>query len=70
MKTPWQKLSKADGDTSIRDLRADGASAPAIIGRAAHAAGLIPAVAPLRADAAPDLPPLRELAARLQSRAV
>jgi len=40
MKTATQKLSKADRDTSIRDLRAAGRSAADIIGQAAHAAGL------------------------------
>ena len=41
MKTPTQKLSKADGDTSVRDLRAAGLSAADVIGRAAAAVGLI-----------------------------
>jgi glutamyl/glutaminyl-tRNA synthetase len=41
LKTPDQKLSKADGDTAIRELAARGASAAELIGRAAHLAGLI-----------------------------
>jgi glutamyl/glutaminyl-tRNA synthetase len=40
MKTPSQKLSKADGDTSVRELRAAGRSAAAVIGDAARLAGL------------------------------
>lgn len=39
MKTPTQKLSKADRDTSVRDLRAGGATAGDVIGRAAMLAG-------------------------------
>lgn len=35
------KLSKADRDTSVRDLRADGMTAAELIGRAAAAVGLI-----------------------------
>ncbi len=49
MKTVTQKLSKADRDTSIRDLRAAGRSAADIIGRAAHAAGLMDTGHPLPA---------------------
>ena len=40
MKTPTQKLSKSDGDTGVRDLRAQGWSAEAVIDRAARLAGL------------------------------
>ncbi len=43
------KLSKADGDTSVRDLRAAGRSAPDIIGDAAVAAGLIDTPRPIEA---------------------
>jgi hypothetical protein len=50
MKTATQKLSKADRDTSVRDLRAAGRSAADIIGQAAHAAGLIGRSRPLAAD--------------------
>ena len=41
MKTASQKLSKADRDTSVRDLRAAGLSSEDVIGRAAHAAALL-----------------------------
>ncbi len=39
MKTATQKLSKSDGDTGVRDLRAKGWSADAVIDRAASLAG-------------------------------
>ena len=39
MKTPEHKLSKSDGDTGVRDLRARGWTAPQVIGRAAALAG-------------------------------
>jgi glutamyl-tRNA synthetase/glutamyl-Q tRNA(Asp) synthetase len=42
-----EKLSKANRDTSLRELRAGGQSAPQLIGRAAAMTGLIPAPAPL-----------------------
>ena len=42
MKTATQKLSKADGDTSVRDLRAAGMNPADVIGRAAAVVGLIP----------------------------
>jgi glutamyl-tRNA synthetase/glutamyl-Q tRNA(Asp) synthetase len=41
MKSATQKLSKADRDTSVCDLRAGGLRAAEVIGRAALAAGLI-----------------------------
>ena len=40
MKTATQKLSKSDGDTGVRDLRAKGWSAEAVIDRATSLAGL------------------------------
>jgi len=40
MKTALQKLSKADRDTSVRDLRASGATAEELIGQALYAAQL------------------------------
>jgi glutamyl-tRNA synthetase/glutamyl-Q tRNA(Asp) synthetase len=40
MKSPAQKLSKSDGDTGIRDLRAAGWTASRVIGHAACAVGL------------------------------
>ncbi len=42
MKSATQKLSKSDGDTGVRDLRARGWTAPAVIGEAAWRGGLIP----------------------------
>ena len=47
--TDGRKLSKADGATSVRDLRAAGATAPELIGRAAAAVGLIEAPRPIEA---------------------
>ena len=43
------KLSKADGDTSVRELRAAGRSATELIGEAAAAVGLIDAPRPVSA---------------------
>src|SRR5262245_51278148 len=40
MKSPTQKLSKSDGDTGIRDLRARGWTAERVIAQAARAVGL------------------------------
>jgi glutamyl-tRNA synthetase/glutamyl-Q tRNA(Asp) synthetase len=40
MKTPTQKLSKSDGDTGVRDLRAKGWSAAEVIDEARKRAGL------------------------------
>ncbi len=40
MKTPSQKLSKSDGDTGVRDLRARGWRAEAVIDRAIGLAGI------------------------------
>ena len=40
MKTPTQKLSKSDGDTGVRDLRARGWTAEAVIDCAARLAGV------------------------------
>jgi glutamyl-tRNA synthetase/glutamyl-Q tRNA(Asp) synthetase len=42
MKSATQKLSKADGDTGIADLRRQGWSAARVIGEAAGQAGLAP----------------------------
>jgi glutamyl-tRNA synthetase/glutamyl-Q tRNA(Asp) synthetase len=50
MKDPAHKLSKSDGDTGVRELRARGWTAPAVIGHAAFMAGLIQQVSPIRAD--------------------
>lgn len=43
------KLSKASGESGIRELRAAGISPAAVIGRAAHAAGLTDRVRPIGA---------------------
>jgi glutamyl/glutaminyl-tRNA synthetase len=50
MKTPTQKLSKSDGDTGVRDLRAKGWSVGDVIGRAAKLAGLVDAERPIHAS--------------------
>jgi glutamyl-tRNA synthetase/glutamyl-Q tRNA(Asp) synthetase len=42
MKTSTEKLSKADGDTGVRDLRTSGMRPDEVIGRAAAAVGLLP----------------------------
>jgi glutamyl-tRNA synthetase/glutamyl-Q tRNA(Asp) synthetase len=49
MKTSTQKLSKADHDTSVYDLRAAGWTAPDLVGRAAFMAGLTDAARPIHA---------------------
>jgi glutamyl-tRNA synthetase/glutamyl-Q tRNA(Asp) synthetase len=41
MKSPTQKLSKSDGDSGVRDLRARGWTAARVVGHAALQAGLI-----------------------------
>jgi glutamyl/glutaminyl-tRNA synthetase len=43
------KLSKADGDSGVRELRAAGWSAADVIGAAANAVGLIPVARPIEA---------------------
>ena len=45
MKTPTQKVSKSDGDTGVRDLRAAGWSREQVL---AHAGQLVPSLARLR----------------------
>jgi glutamyl-Q tRNA(Asp) synthetase len=52
MKSATQKLSKADGDTGVRDLRASGWSAARVIGHAAALIGLCPASTDLSAAGA------------------
>jgi glutamyl-Q tRNA(Asp) synthetase len=54
---PRQKLSKSDGDTGIRELRANGWTPARVIGHAAWLAGLRPADVPLAADQVPSLFP-------------
>ena len=41
MKSPLQKISKSDGDTGVRDLRAAGWSAARVIGQAAALGGVV-----------------------------
>jgi glutamyl-tRNA synthetase/glutamyl-Q tRNA(Asp) synthetase len=55
MKSPTQKLSKADRDTSVKDLRAGGATASQVVGEAAFRAGLIDRVREVAADEAADI---------------
>jgi glutamyl/glutaminyl-tRNA synthetase len=45
-----RKLSKADGDTSVRDLRRAGRSPAELIGEAAAAIGLIDGARPIRVE--------------------
>jgi glutamyl-tRNA synthetase/glutamyl-Q tRNA(Asp) synthetase len=52
MKSASQKLSKADRDTSVRDMRAAGAAPDDVFGRALHAAGFIDAPVAMHRDAA------------------
>ncbi len=49
------KLSKADGDTGVRDLRAAGRTAAAVIGAAAAAVGLTDGPRPVAAGEVGDL---------------
>lgn len=63
MKSATQKLSKSDGDTGVRDWRAQGRSAADIIGEAAARVGLCEATMPLRADDVASLPALVRFAA-------
>jgi glutamyl-Q tRNA(Asp) synthetase len=59
MKSPTQKLSKSDGDTGIRDLRAKGWTAGEVIGQAAALAGLIDVARPVSASEAARLVSVR-----------
>jgi glutamyl-tRNA synthetase/glutamyl-Q tRNA(Asp) synthetase len=47
LKAPGEKLSKASGDSGVRELRAAGEEAAAVIGRAAYAVGLQPTPSPI-----------------------
>jgi glutamyl-tRNA synthetase/glutamyl-Q tRNA(Asp) synthetase len=49
MKSPALKLSKADGDAGVRELRARGWTAENVIGRALALAGLLPEPRPVHA---------------------
>jgi glutamyl-tRNA synthetase/glutamyl-Q tRNA(Asp) synthetase len=55
MKSATQKLSKSDGDTGIRDLRAAGWAAGHILVRAAELAGLSPGRESMAASDVADL---------------
>jgi glutamyl-tRNA synthetase/glutamyl-Q tRNA(Asp) synthetase len=55
MKSAAQKLSKADRDTSVRDLRDNGWTAEDVIGRAAARVGLLDPEHPISATDAPSL---------------
>jgi glutamyl-tRNA synthetase/glutamyl-Q tRNA(Asp) synthetase len=55
MKSPTQKLSKADNDTSIRDMRRRGVSPDHLIGQAAVLGGLLDKARPVVAAEAPVL---------------
>jgi glutamyl-tRNA synthetase/glutamyl-Q tRNA(Asp) synthetase len=74
MKSATQKLSKADRDTSVRDMRNGGMSADEVIGRAMHAAGFAVAARSMRGEeAAHDVARrydvvVRSLAARVDER--
>jgi glutamyl-Q tRNA(Asp) synthetase len=50
MKSETQKLSKADRDTSVRDMRSRGWTAAGIVGRAAASVGLVEVERSMRAD--------------------
>jgi glutamyl/glutaminyl-tRNA synthetase len=50
LKPSGEKLSKAAGDSGVRELRAAGLAAPDVIGRAAAAVGLIPVPRPVKPD--------------------
>jgi glutamyl-tRNA synthetase/glutamyl-Q tRNA(Asp) synthetase len=54
-KAHGRKLSKADGDSGVRALRAAGWTAEQVIGEAARRLGLLAAARPLPAAAAPEL---------------
>jgi glutamyl-Q tRNA(Asp) synthetase len=55
MKTPVQKLSKSDGDTGVRDLRARGWTPSQVIGHAAALVGLVEAERSLSPEDVPAL---------------
>jgi glutamyl-tRNA synthetase/glutamyl-Q tRNA(Asp) synthetase len=54
-KSPDQKLSKSDGDTGVRELRAAGVTPDDVIGRAAAAVGLLDAPRPISAHRVAEL---------------
>jgi glutamyl-tRNA synthetase/glutamyl-Q tRNA(Asp) synthetase len=52
VKPDGEKLSKASGDTGVRELRAAGVEPEMVLGRAAAAVGLLNRARPMRADSA------------------
>ena len=54
-KSSGQKLSKSDGDTGVRELRAAGVTPDEVVGRAAAAVGLLDAPRPINADRVAEL---------------
>ena len=54
-KSSGQKLSKSDGDTGVRELRAPGVRPDEVVGRAAAAVGLLDAPRPINADRVAEL---------------
>jgi glutamyl/glutaminyl-tRNA synthetase len=54
-KSPGHKLSKSDGDTGVRELRAAGLKPGEVIGRAAAAVGLLDPPRPINADEVAEL---------------
>jgi glutamyl/glutaminyl-tRNA synthetase len=55
MKAATQKLSKSDGDTGVRDLRARGWTPARVIGHAAMLAGLLDRERPVSADSVAEI---------------
>ena len=55
MQSPTQKLSKSDGASGVRDLRAAGWTRARVLGHAAHMGGLIPGPRDLTIADLPDL---------------
>jgi glutamyl-tRNA synthetase/glutamyl-Q tRNA(Asp) synthetase len=67
MKAPGRKLSKSDGDTGVRDLRAGGLTPAQVIGYAAWLGGLAGAPDSCSASQVHQLGPLQAIAAAIAS---
>jgi len=67
MKSPSQKLSKSDGGTGVRDLRARGWQAADVVGEAVRLAGLEAASHAVTVGDLPALPGITALAARVSA---
>jgi len=65
MKSPSQKLSKSDGDSGVRDLRARGWRAADVIGHAVRLAGFTTAPEAVRVEELATIPELGRLASRV-----